>query len=99
MECEIEVLFFFGGTQADPPITGINQASQHPDLTDVNLDEIVAWVSDGISLGKDIYGQKWWDTAKDVGNLVKDIFKDKNQGKTISSRLILLGPGAFPVGP
>src|SRR6266567_3405791 len=39
MESEIEILFFFGGTQADPPITGINQASQHPDLTDVNLEE------------------------------------------------------------
>jgi hypothetical protein len=105
MESQIEVQFFRGGT----PTTGtwvINQASQHPDITDLTLEEIFKFVVDVASIVKDVYtaatadGKAWFDVAKDIGNLVKDIFTGKNQGKTINDRLILLGPGAFPsAGP
>src|SRR5215475_1794393 len=105
MESQIEINFFRGGTPVQQEVMVINYTSQHPDITDVGIGEIFQWVSDVISLGKDIYagfttgGKAWLDVVKDVGNLVKDVFAGKNQGTNVGDRIILLGPGALPAWP
>lgn len=95
MESVVEVAFFRGGTQADSRGWTFNRASQHPDITDLGLDDVLRWVKDAIALGKDIYGEQWSSVETDTENLVKDVFRGKNVGKTISSKRVLFAPGVF----
>ncbi|MEW8986307.1 MAG: hypothetical protein AB2401_04755, partial [Bacillus sp. (in: firmicutes)] len=100
MESEIKIGFFRGG-EAKGVIT-VNRSSLHPDITDIDPEELFNWVVDVGSIFKDAYtgspGWKWIDEIKDVGNLVKDVFKQKNKGKKTRDRSILLGPGGWPLG-
>jgi len=103
VESHIEIQYLRAGNPVGRPII-VNSVSTHPDITDLDFGDYVAWVKDAFSIAKDIYGAKslfdWFGVVGDIGTGLKDVFQGKTKAAKSVNRLMLLAPVTIPsTGP
>jgi hypothetical protein len=82
----------------------LNRSSQHPDITDVSIEDLIAWIKDIVGLVGALWGDaiNWNQVGKDLEDLYRTATAGENVGNAVSSVRVLwqggvLGDNGTPV--